>query len=183
MSSIIELPQKVREAKENIIIHSILIGNLNDFNLWFDRVKFKFNCFDGVNLIGGFKVELFFCIFDIPARAKAVNQVGHTCYNACINCLCVGEHHGKIVYPFSETLPTKTSRSYKRYFKNSEQSGQISLGIKGFTRLNEYINVMKIVLYDFMHLCCEGYTKRFLKAMTETCNHKEEYYLGNYSKK
>ena len=28
-SSIIELPQRVREAKENIIVHSLIVGNKN----------------------------------------------------------------------------------------------------------------------------------------------------------
>jgi hypothetical protein len=37
MSSILELPHKVREAKNNIVIHSLWIGNQIDFNYWLKK--------------------------------------------------------------------------------------------------------------------------------------------------
>ena len=41
LSSIMELPQRVRESKQNILIHSIIIGNTMDFNKWFLKCEKK----------------------------------------------------------------------------------------------------------------------------------------------
>ena len=50
VSSILELPRKVREAKNNIIIYRFFIGQLNDFNYWLKRVGDTFcNYFSGEN--------------------------------------------------------------------------------------------------------------------------------------
>jgi hypothetical protein len=40
------------------------------------------------------------------------------------------------------------------------------------------MNIFKDVAYDFMHLCCEGYVKRFLHCILDSKNKAEEYYIG-----
>ena len=51
-------------------------------------------------------------------------------------------------------------------------------GIKGETFLSEHLNIFKDVAYDFIHLCCEGYVKRFLHCLLDSNNKKEAYYIG-----
>jgi hypothetical protein len=57
----------------------------------------------------------------------------------------------------------------------------ILIGIKGETLLSQHLNIFKDVAYDFMHLCCEGYVKRFLHCLLDSKNNKEQYYIaGNF---
>lgn len=61
----------------------------------------------------------------------------------------------------------------------SNQSRQRNiLGIKGPTVLSQSINILEDVLYDYMHLCCEGYLNRFLNLITNSSSHRESYYIG-----
>jgi hypothetical protein len=86
-SLIIELPQKVREAKENILVHSLIVGNRIDFNKWYKSVTTLLP--DLLNqrvIVKNFKPKLFTAIFALPAIAEALNMINHAGCNACINC-------------------------------------------------------------------------------------------------
>ncbi len=57
-------------------------------------------------------------------------------------------------------------------------------GIKGSTVLTENLDILQDVVYDYMHLCCEGYVKRFIKLILTSPNKKRilkvktDYYIG-----
>jgi hypothetical protein len=158
-ASIMELPQKVRESKNNTIVASFLVGEM-DINLWFNRVFVKrTKILKSQNTIDGYSVRLFCAIFDLPARAKALCMVGHTGYDACINCLTHGVYANKVVYPFSSMITLRTQNSFDetsntiklanelnqhKRKKNDKTSKIIVLGIKGRGKvLHQYIKTSK----------------------------------------
>jgi hypothetical protein len=106
LCSILELPQNVRESKQNIIVHSIIIGNSIDFNRWFYKCNDSFsNLLGEKTLLNGYRTRLFCSIFDLPTRAKALNMVNHNGYNACINCNITGTYEAnKFIFPYTENL-------------------------------------------------------------------------------
>jgi hypothetical protein len=196
-SSIIELPQKVREAKENILVHSLIIGNSIDFNKWYSSITKMFpDLFNHKNVVKSFNPFLFTSIFDLPARAKAMNMINHAGYYACINCEVKGEYGlKKVYYPYLNTLPLRDRNKYKLCLKeiSNKKTSQINRkgevnfkGIKGPTVLSEQLDVVHDVVYDYMHLCCEGYIKRFLKLILNAPVNKKnlgvstDYYIGRY---
>ena len=106
VSSIVELPQKVRESKQNMIIHSIIVGNSIDFNLWFNKCNDSFhNGLGKTLLLHGFCTRFFCSIFDLPARAKALNMMNHNGYHSCINCNILGVYKcKKVIFPYTQNL-------------------------------------------------------------------------------
>ena len=119
LSSIIELPQKAREAKQNIVIHSIIIGNTIDFNKWFLKCEQAYdNRIGEEDIYLGYRTRLFCSLFDLPARAKALNIVNHNGYNACINCNIKGIYkENKVIFPFTQNLCLRSNRDYKEILK------------------------------------------------------------------
>jgi hypothetical protein len=139
--------------------------------------------FSGENICGLYSVRLFSLICDLPARALALNKVGHTGYFCCISCFINGDYSTKVFFPFCKTFVKRDQRTYRECLKlvsTTHKKNNFVYGIKGRTELSNYIDVLQDSLYDFMHLCCEGYVKRFLTLITQSSNHRCEYYLGIY---
>ena len=142
-----------------------------------------------------FNSQLFVAIFDLPARAKAMNMISHTGYFACINCHVEGTYdYNKVCYPYKKKLVLRDTREYniclQEIAKKKECSSLIKQGecnyqgIKGVTVLSKNLNILQDVIYDYMHLCCEGYVKRFIKLILTPPNKKRilkvktHYYIG-----
>ena len=151
--------------------------------------------FDRKNSIMNFTPSLFVSIFDLPARAKALNMITHTGYNACINCDIVGAYaHKKVYYPFQKIIKTRDQMTYKSclkevFEKNSSINSKFELnisGIKGPSSLSNSLNILKDVAYDYMHLCCEGFMERFIKLILHPPDKKRKldvstkYYIGKF---
>jgi hypothetical protein len=79
LSSIIELPQKVREAKQNVIIHSIIIGNVIDFNKWFLKCEQAFD-----NRMGDH--DLFLGYSQVKDRDRDHLTIGQDCFVLFLIC-------------------------------------------------------------------------------------------------
>ena len=161
-ASILELPQKVRESKNNMLVLSFLVGTLENFNEWVRRVADSYkNLFDGNTKIDNYTARLFCGIFDLPARAKAMNMISHNGYFACIHCLAPGEYENNTIYPITvcEFRDDKCiKKAIKAAFKLNESSrtkNKTVLGLKRKSALSKYINIRTDVVYDYMHLCCE----------------------------
>jgi hypothetical protein len=114
-SSIIDLPHKIRESVNNLVLHSILIGNQFDFNRWFELYS---SCFGNLfnSEVCGRPVKLFCAIFDSPARAKVINMVGHTGFYSCHVCEIRGKYNTKVVFPYIKETSIKL-RSNEGYIK------------------------------------------------------------------
>ena len=125
VSAILELPQKVRESKENLIIHSIIVGNSINFNVWFNKCNRSFDNSIGQHLLHGYRTRLFCGVFDLPARAKALNMLNHAGYNSCINCTINGEYdkeYKKVVFPFADKLTLRTKSEYNQILKSASSN-------------------------------------------------------------
>jgi hypothetical protein len=164
----------------------IKLNNI-DFNKWSD---------DLINTTTDiFNNKLFVAIFDLPARAKAVNMISHTGYFACINCEIEGIYDfNKVCYPFKKKLVLRDKIKYNLCLKEVEykkskssliKQGECNFsGIKGSTVLTENLDILQDVVYDYMHQCCEGYVKRFIKLILTSPNKKRilkvktDYYIG-----
>jgi hypothetical protein len=146
-----------------------------------------------------FSNRLFVSIFDLPARAKAINIISHTGYFACINCDIEGIYDfNKVCYPFKKNLVLRDSNNYKMCLKEINKKIENSSifkqtdcnirGIKGPTALSNNLDILKDVAFDYMHLCCEGYIKRFIKLIFTPPNKKRilkiepDYYIGRVIK-
>ena len=141
-----------------------------------------------------FANKLFVSIFDLPARAKAINMISHTGYFACINCDIEGKYdYNKVCYAFKNKLDLRDTRQYNLCLKEVNEKKENSSiikgecnfhGIKGSTVLSKHIDILQDVVYDYMHLCCEGYVKRFIKLILTPPNKKRiltvtaDYYIG-----
>jgi hypothetical protein len=170
-----------------------ITGNNIDFNKWYDDVTIMApNLFNHTNFIMNTQPYLFVCIFDLPQRAKSMNMINHAGYFACINCETKGEYEfNKVYYPFIKKLKNREIKSYESCLKIISQKKTTTpngdyntFGIKGPSALSKNINIMQDVVYDYMHLCCEGYIKRFIKLIFTPPNKKRklqvstEYYIG-----
>jgi hypothetical protein len=131
-------------------------------------------------------------------------MMSHNGYYCCNVCEIKGDYDSKVIFPHKsvENICLRTKESYFKAIDNivlngkTDDSGnfhscssfnistdyqKIFIGIKGETILINHLDIFKDVLFDFMHLCCEGYTRRFLFSLTETKNNKMNFYLGNSS--
>ena len=176
--------------------YDIYLGNNIDFNKWYEDVNMMTpNLFNHTKIVMNTKPYLFTCIFDLPQRAKSINMINHAGYFACINCEAKGQYElNKICYPFIKNLKKRERKKYELSLKElllkegnapAIKKGEFNIdGIKGPSALSEAIDILQDVVYDYMHLCCEGYVKRFLKLILlppykkRQLNVSTEYYIG-----
>ena len=111
--------KKLEKSKQNIIIRSIIIGNSIDFNKWFDYCNKSFkSCLGQTELLNGYHTSLFCSLFDLPARAKALNMLNHNGYNCCINCnICGNFKANKVIFPYNQNLSLRSNFEYKEILK------------------------------------------------------------------
>jgi hypothetical protein len=103
-------------------------------------------------------------------------MINHDGYYACINCTVKGEYgSNKIFYPFVKNLKLRDQNQNRFFYdqvseKESTsriyQKGEINIkGIQGPTVLSNKLEILQDVIYNYMHLCCEEYIRRFLKLI------------------
>ena len=97
------------------------------------------NLFNRTTSVSNMSPSLFVCIFDLPARAKALNMINHAGYNACINCNAEGDYDlNKVYYSFIRNLSKRDQKNYnfilKEVLKKEENAPSYKKGefnIKG----------------------------------------------------
>lgn len=103
-------------------------------------------------------------------------------YYAWTYCLIKGSYNSKVIYEYIKKIQSRDLNSYKDCLKllhgSRGRQRKSIYGIKGPTNLSAYVDILQDVLYDNMHLCCEGYINRFLNLITNSTNHNESYYIG-----
>ena len=190
--SLANLPPQMRMRKNYILLAS----------LWLGPVKPKMEIIlkpvleeiSRLNMVGmevetsdgkkQFRVKLILSVFDLPAKALAVNMKQFNASYGCLYCLHPGEsiRQGAMVYP-----PTDNSkRTHADILKCSKQAKQRDccvLGIKGESPLAAHIDLVECIPIDYMHAVLEGVTKQFLSLCLNSKNHKCSFYLGKDTKK
>lgn len=119
------------------------------------------NLFNKNTSIMEFVPRLFVSIFDLPARAKALNMISHTGYYACINCETEGEYKfNKVFYPFVKYPVQRDQKKYELSLKQvldkeenapCNKKGHLNAkGIKGPTVLSKNIDILSDVVFDYI---------------------------------
>jgi hypothetical protein len=133
-------------------------SNMSDFFKDFvNECKLLFR--DGITLSGrhlGVRINCILC--DAPARAMVKCVKMHSGYHACDRCLQPGTWAGKVIYPTTND-PLRTDESFANmidedYHVNSIRSPLLELNIKMVTQFP----------IDYMHLICQGVTRRMITA-------------------
>lgn len=109
------------------------------------------------------KAKLLCCVFDLPARAMALNLIQWNGKHGCTHCLDQGTQvsHVRIYLPDDH----HNLRSEKQIFECAEKASSSSpvLGVKGLSVLSPYLNIVKDTTIDYMHAVLEGVTKTMIQ--------------------
>ena len=109
------------------------------------------------------RAKLLCCVFDLPARAMALNLTQWNGRHGCTHCLDEGTQvsHVRIYLPDDQHVP----RTEIEIFKCATSACRSSpvLGVKGLSVLSPYLNIVKDTAIDYMHAVLEGVTRTMLK--------------------
>ena len=103
-------------------------------------------------------------LFDLIARAPAMNMKQHNGYNGCPTCLHPGvtQNHTRVYLP-GTNYPRRTHNSIVQAGIQTERDGEVVDGIKGRSPLVGVVDLVKGIPVDYMHCVLEGVTKNSLK--------------------
>lgn len=101
-------------------------------------------------------VKAFVC--DTPARSYLKNVAGHKAFHGCERCEVQGiSVERTTVFPLIDQRK-RTDASFRKRKQIEHHHGPSPL-----ERIIPFINMIKLFLLDFMHLCCLGVMKRILE--------------------
>ena len=183
------LPPGIRMMRDNIVTLAIWVGENPLMNILLKPVtntlKRLSNCGlqikspDG--LLKTIRLQSLFGVFDLIARAPAMNMKQHNGYNGCPTCLHPGvtQHHTHVYLPGTH-YPQRTHNSIVQAGIQAERDGEAVDGIKGKSPLARVVDLVKGIPVDYMHCVLEGVTKKLLETwMTST---KCAGYIGRFIK-
>ena len=108
------------------------------------------------------RAKLLCCVFDLPARAMALNLTQWNGRYGCTYCMDEGTQvsHVHVYLPDDEHVV----RSEKQILQYAEEasSGFPKFGVKGSSVLSPYLNIVKDTAIDYMHAVLEGVVKTML---------------------
>ena len=125
------------------------------------------------------KACLLLSVFDMIAKAMAVNCMQFNGKYGCLYCLDKGQNLSRrhLYFPEDEHQP-RSSRKMKKWAERAERSGQPVYGVKGKSVLSSHIDIVTSVPVDYMHAILEGVTKSMLAYWLDTKHHSHRFYLG-----
>lgn len=191
--AVTSLPPGIRMNAENLILAGvwqgpvkppmkIILGQVLDkiHHLCQVGIPVTSPHFNGVKII---RVKLLMGVFDLPARASAVNCNQFNGNYSCLYCLDKGRHvaNRHLFLPEEDHEP-RTQDSIKEHAVQAEQSGNVVFGVKGISILSSHIDIVKTVPVDYMHAILEGVSKRLLSVCLDTKKHMYRFYLGRATK-
>ena len=126
------------------------------------------------------RAMLLLSVFDLPAKALAVNMKQFNGRFGCLYCTHPGESFrpGTLVYSPNTLCVNRTHAQVQQWASEAASSGNCVFGIKGKSPLAPYIDIVNCIPVDYMHAVLEGVTKQFLMLWFNTKNHKSSFYLG-----
>ena len=104
-----------------------------------------------------------FGVFDLIARAPAVNMKQHNGFMGCPTCVHPGatKQHTCVYLPGTE-YPLRTHSSIVSTGIEAQEVGEAVDGIKGRSSLESVIDLVNGIPIDYMHCVLEGITKKLL---------------------
>lgn len=99
------------------------------------------------------KAMLLNCVFDLPAKAMALNFTQWNGQYGCSNCLDIGTQkaHRRLYLPDDEHEPC-SDKDVATYASQAVSSKHPVKGVKGYSVLSPYLNIIKDVPIDY-NLC------------------------------
>lgn len=112
-----------------------------------------------------FRLCPLFGVFDLIAKAPALNMMQHNGHHGCSTCLLPGEScQRRWVYLPNYIYPERTHQSVMNDANAALRDNQVSNGIKGVSGLADLVDLVDGIPIDYMHCVLEGVTKRILEA-------------------
>lgn len=182
--SITSLPPDIRMNVAYLLLGGIWLGPVKpDMNLILDPVLKKIdNVNIPINLPEGtkhFKAKLLLGVFDLPAKAMALNFIQFNGRFGCAYCLDKGTYtNHRMLYLPGDSHTHRKNGDLIKWAVEAEQKGQPVFGVQGTSILSPYINILKAVPVDYMHAVLEGVTKSLFRQWFDSQNHGKPFYLG-----
>lgn len=182
---ITSLPPEIRMNAEFLLLGGIWFGPVKpDMETILTPILEAINKID-IPLQGheNLKARLLVGVFDLPAKAMALNFTQFNGEYGCPYCLDKGTHmfHRRLYLP-SDSHEARKLEDVKKWADEAKVLGKPVYGIKGPSILSTHINLLKSVPIDYMHAVLEGVTKSLLNCWFNSIYHKSKFYLGRRRK-
>lgn len=182
--SITSLPPHIRMNVAYLLLGGIWLGPVKpDMKVILEPILEKIDNLDiSIKLPEGtkhLKAKLLLGVFDLPAKAMALNFIQFNGKHGCAYCLDEGTYsnHRRLYLP-SDTHDPRKKRDLHKWAKKAERKKIPVFGVKGTSILSPYINIIKDVPVDYMHAVLEGVTKSLFNFWFESKYHGKRFYLG-----
>ena len=119
------------------------------------------------------RAKLLCCIFDLSARAMALNLIQWNGRFGCTFCLDEGSQVGHVRLYLPHDDHKMGSEKHVRACAGKASKGSPVLGVKGHSILTPYLNIIKDTPIDYMHLILEGVTKTLLQKFWMNGKYKD----------
>ena len=165
------LPPSIRMNRDNLITVALWVGSKPPMHLLLKPLKqiMKRLSSSGVCVrspagMKTVRLQPLFGVFDLIAKAPALNMKQFNGRNGCPTCLHPGEWRpGTRVY-LPGTYPLRTHDGLKQAARKAEKKEEAVDGIKGRSALTKLVDLVDGIPVDYMHCVLEGVTKRLLEV-------------------
>ena len=126
------------------------------------------------------KAKLLCCVFDLPARAMVLNLTQWNGNYGCTYCLDTGTQvsHTRIYLP-NDDHKSRTEKDTLKCAKEASNTATPVFGVKGYSVLSPYLNIVKDTAIDYMHAVLEGVAKTLLHKFWLNGTYKDHrFYLS-----
>lgn len=187
--SITSLPPELRMRKDFILLagvwcgpskpdlNAILKPTLEDIHQ-LNSLGIDVSTSDGMKKV---RAMLLLSVFDLPAKAAAVNMKQFNGKYGCLYCDNPGETFspGCTIYRPDVLCARRTHQAVQQHAEEAKQLGVPVKGIKGESILSKYTDIVNSIPVDYMHAVLEGVTKQLTSMWFNSKYHKHSFYLGN----
>ncbi|RNA13939.1 hypothetical protein BpHYR1_052366 [Brachionus plicatilis] len=169
IGTVLELDPSSREKFENLIFLGLWINDAQpNYKIFYSKCLEKLDflmkrvlVFDNKK----FKIRIQSLIFDLPAKASALNIKQFNGEYGCIACYHKGLYSHMLktrIYP-PQDLILKTKNDYEKFSQIAENLNEPIFGIYGKSCLHHLISIPEQVPFDYMHLVLSGNPLPLLK--------------------
>lgn len=181
------LPPHIRMDVDYLLLGGIWLGPVKpDMNIILEPVLKRINHLDiTIDVPTGkkqLKAKLLLGVFDLPAKAMAMNFTQFNGKHGCPYCLDEGHYamHRRLYLP-SESHEPRTMHNVKKWAKKAKKLGKTVFGVKGPSVLSPYIDIVKSVPIDYMHAVLEGVARSLLNYWFDSKYHGTRFYINRHA--
>ena len=187
MLALTSLPPALRMNVSNLILAGIWLGPVKPkLEMILQPVLEKLKVYgtkgitistNGIDKV--IKVKLILCVFDLVARPLATNTLQFNGYFGCLYCLDEGVYELKrMLYPPLQDYIKRCKEDMESWATLAERLGKPMYGVKGHSVLSLYIDIVRDIPIDYMHMILEGISKMLLKYWLDESFKDRRFYIG-----